>query len=116
MALPVTDDFTGAAAALSDPPYHNAHVNMPRLDGSGNCVRGASGSDDLAKRNDNTFTTGQSVEATLSANLSAGHKYLYLLVNVTGDDVAGVVPGYWFWTDGNGDTVLQRGAGGSESA
>lgn len=116
VSLPVTDTFAGASANLSDPPYHNAHSVSLKTDGSGNCIAGSSGTDDLATQNAETFTTGQSVEIVVSGLNSAGNRYVYLLLNITGDDVGGYMPGYWFWTDGVSDTVLNRGSGGTESA
>lgn len=113
MALPFVANFTGAAAALVDPPYKDLRAGTGPTtnskDGSGNAVSTTISIDCVSVDDSNTYTNGQSAQATLNSTLSSGNDYLYLVVNGSGNTGAATV--YWFWTNGVNDTALNRNAG-----
>jgi hypothetical protein len=107
MALPFVADFTGAAGVLPNPPFGNWSTNPLHRNGSGLAVGGGLTVDAIAIDVSNTYTTGQ--KSTITVGTFGGHGtakyYVYAGVNGAGSAEA---TGYWFWSDGGSDSVLNK--------
>lgn len=108
MALPAVDSFIGGLATLADPPWTQVSANGLVRDGSGGCDVSASGDDEIAVWNADTFADDQYAEGTVTTSItSADGVFIGLVVR---SDGAAFASGNWYWayTDAGGVTQIAK--------
>lgn len=109
MSIPVTEDFTGVAAALAgvwtqeEPASGTVNKN-----GANHGIASVNALDLYAYRNDRTFSPNQCSQARVFSGLVSGAQFIQLTVRASGQNAT--AKDYEFYTDG------VSGAGHSEIA
>jgi hypothetical protein len=104
LTLPATDNFSGSAADLIDPPWKpvRSGINfLMKRNGSSQATPDTVGGsfDAFAYWDSDTFNNNQYSQSVFKGAV-AGSAYVYIICRATGQDATQTY--YWCWTDGSG--------------